>query len=147
MSDLHWVKMPSTWIRNGLLKDNFSSGSNIAEDIAALKIFVVLCHQATSVGEYGAVWLQASETYDSLERWCSLSRASVSKGLKKLILENIIESSGSKKKTYRFKGNAFSGWAKLPKRALVDYRGLVAKNSMARISPHILLTLRVNPLD
>ncbi|PSU67282.1 hypothetical protein C9J22_19925 [Photobacterium phosphoreum] len=123
MTILLWSKMPSKWIAESGLKLHFSSNNKVSDDIAALKIFIVLCYLSKEVNRSGSEKknnvFEAKVTYDQFTVLCSLSRALVSRGLKKLKSSNLLEVSGVRTKTYTLKNSAYSGWGKLPKRALV----------------------------
>lgn len=123
MTILLWSKMPSKWIAENGLREFFSSKNKVSDDIAALKIFIVLCFLSKEVnrssGGKSSNILEAKITYDQFTEMCSLSRALVSRGLKKLRASHLIEVSGVRTKTYTLTGSAYSGWCKLPKRALV----------------------------
>lgn len=123
MTLMLWSKMPSTWIVEGNLRDYFSKGNQVSDDIAALKVFIVLCFFSKQVnrsggGKHNDIF-EAKATYDQLTEMCSLSRALVSRGLRKLEQVGLLNSSGVRSKTYTFVGNAYKGWCKLPKRAVV----------------------------
>lgn len=124
MTLMLWSKMPSTWIVEGNLRDYFSKGNQVSDDIAALKVFIVLCYFSKQInrsgggGKYSDIF-EAKATYDQLTEMCSLSRSLVSRGLKKLGQVGLLNSSGVRSKTYTFAGNAYKGWCKLPKRAVV----------------------------
>ena len=124
MTILLWSKMPSKWIAESGLKLHFSSNNKVSDDIAALKIFIVLCYLSKEVsrsgGEKTNSIFEAKVTYDQFTVLCSLSRALVSRGLKKLKSSHLIEVSGVRTKIYTLKNSAYSGWCKLPKRALVQ---------------------------
>lgn len=138
MVDLIWVKMPSSWVSRGILKENFSSKRTISTDIAALKIFMYLCLYSQPIKRKKPnlmYWLpknlqspttvivtqaEAALTYDDLCSGCALSRKLVSQGLKKLVSQELIVKEGTKRKIkYIIQGSLDSGWAKLPKRELI----------------------------
>lgn len=123
MTLMLWSKMPSKWISDGRMREHFSKGNQVSDDIAALKVFIVLCFFAKQVNRSGGGSVndvfEASATYDQLTEMCSLSRALVSRGLKKLERVGLLKSSGVRSKTYTFDGGAYRGWCKLPKRAVV----------------------------
>lgn len=119
-----WSKMPSRWITNGGLRTHFCSGREVSNDIAALKLFIVLCLLAKQVNRSSAGSVvddvcEVKATYDQLTEMCSLSRALASRGLKKLHSVGLISSTGVRSKTYTIGGGAYRGWCKLPKRAIV----------------------------
>lgn len=108
-----WVKLPTTWINEGGLK-NFrwdrGQGSN---NIAALMVLTVIAHHADS--ETG----NASVTYDALGNATGLSRAKLSAGLSALEEQNIIERRiEQKRSTYKLIGMARSGWGMFPAKRL-----------------------------
>lgn len=123
MTLMLWSKMPSKWISEGTLKESFSSGKNISDDIAALKLFIVLCHLGKQVNRASDSSihdiLEVRATYDQLTNMCSLSRSLVSRGLKKLHITGLLSSTGVRTKTYTFTQGICRRWCKLPKRALV----------------------------
>lgn len=135
MTTMLWVKMPSEWVSLGLLKKDFSGNNNVGEDIAALKIFLVICLLAKEVSrptkapplslpdtrkQFHRNVLECSATYDKFTEMCSLSRSLVSKGLKKLESVNLIEIEGGRRsKKYRVIGSPDRRWCKLPKRSIV----------------------------
>jgi hypothetical protein len=108
---LPWARMPTNWIRSGILKDNFTPNVNLAEKISALKIYVILCIKANDLNgsQYSCVM-----TYDSLMELAFLSRSSVSKGLKLLHSLKLIESCGVRTKRYTITNLYRNGWCKLP---------------------------------
>lgn len=133
MTVMLWVKMPTEWISHGLLRSSFS-GPKVGEDIAALKIYLVLCLLSKEVQRpvpspsylkiTGNVKmtgvLECSATYDQLTEMCSLSRSLVSRGLTKLREMGLINVEGGyRSKKYRLSGSVERRWCKLPKRALV----------------------------
>lgn len=129
MADLLWVKMPSIWIAKGKLND-FSSSSNISDDIASLKIFISLCLEAKVVShEEYSDFLKTSAlidrfetkcTYDELMEATTLSRSMISRGLKRLSSLALITREGTtRKKIYVINGAPRNGWCKLPKKALI----------------------------
>ncbi|ODS05055.1 hypothetical protein [Vibrio scophthalmi] len=123
MTLMLWSKMPSKWISEGILRESFSGGRSVSDDIAALKLFIVLCILAKQVNRSSGSSvhdvLEIRATYDQLTGMCSLSRSLVSRGLKKLHITGLLSSSGVRTKTYTFTQVAYRGWCKLPKRALV----------------------------
>lgn len=123
MTLMLWSKMPSKWISEGKMREHFSKGNQVSEDIAALKLFIVLCFFSRQVNRSGGGIVnevfEAKATYDQLTYMCSLSRVLVSRGLKKLERVGLLKSSGVRSKTYTFEGGAYRGWCKLPKRAIV----------------------------
>lgn len=123
MTMMLWSKMPSKWISEGKMREHFTSGNQISDDIAALKIFIVLCFFAKQVNRSNNSSIndvfEAKATYDQLTEMCSLSRALVCRGLKKLDKAGVLKSTGVRSKIYTFEGGAFQGWCKLPKRAIV----------------------------
>ncbi|MFH0257920.1 hypothetical protein ACGRL8_13050 [Vibrio rumoiensis] len=123
MTLMLWAKMPTKWISEGALKNSFSGGRCVSDDIAALKLFIVLCLNSkqvnrTSTSSVDDV-LEVRLTYDQLTEMCFLSRSLVSRGLKKLHKFEILSSTGVRTKTYTFNQSIYRGWCKLPKRALV----------------------------
>jgi hypothetical protein len=141
MSDLLWVKMPTKWIFDGVMAKKFSAEANISTDIAALKIYMYLCLFAQPIKhEFKTllpdflsfdnqpkmkvseeVFLTAECTYDQLTEGCGLSRALVSRGIKKLVLLKLMKKAGTtRKKLYLMDGEVAKGWCKLPKRKLVE---------------------------
>ncbi|MFS1877502.1 hypothetical protein [Enterovibrio norvegicus] len=123
MTLMLWSKMPSKWISEGKLREYFSSGREVSDDIAALKVFIALCLLAKQVnrsdGRSCNDVIEAKATYDQLTEMCSLSRSLVSRGLKKLRSIGIVSATGVRSKTYTIGNSAYSGWCKLPKRAIV----------------------------
>lgn len=123
MTLMLWSKMPSDWISKGVLRESFSGGKGVSDDIAALKLFIVLCLLAKQVNRSSGMSvhdvLEVKATYDQLTEMCSLSRSLVSRGLKKLHATGLLSSSGVRTKTYTFTQGIYRGWCKLPKRALV----------------------------
>ncbi|MGN2615427.1 hypothetical protein [Aliivibrio fischeri] len=123
MTLMLWSKMPSKWISEGKLQKHFSSGKEVSNDIAALKLFIILCLLAKQVNRSSGRVIddvcEVRATYDQLTEMCSLSRALVSRGLKKLHSIGLISSAGVRSKTYTIYGGAYRGWCKLPKRAIV----------------------------
>lgn len=141
MSDLLWVRMPTKWIASGRMAKHFSAESNISTDIAALKIYMYLClfaqpikHQfktpALDFMLFGnepkvkiseEIFLTAECTYDQLTEGCGLSRALVSRGIKKLVSLRLMKVAGTtRKKKYLMDGELSKSWCKLPKRRLVE---------------------------
>ncbi|EII3000637.1 hypothetical protein NMR92_003500 [Vibrio cholerae] len=123
MTLMLWSKMPSKWIAEGILRESFSGGRSVSDDIAALKLFIVLCLLAKQVNRSSGSSvddvLEIRATYDQLTDMCSLSRSLVSRGLKKLRITGLLSSAGVRTKTYTFTQGVYRGWCKLPKRALV----------------------------
>ena len=141
MPTLLWVKMPSNWIWEGILREQYSSRreKSISGEIAALKIYICLCLYSdrkmipyppqlqispTHIRERELIG--SSLTYDQLSEYCSLSRVLVSRGLKKLISSGLIIKQGTTRKlVYEIVGFSYSGWCKLPCRVLLGSNGRV----------------------
>lgn len=123
MTLLLWSKMPSKWIADNELKIHFSSTNMVSDDIAALKIFIALCFFSkevdSSAGQNFIRNFEAKVTYEQIIEMCSLSRALVSRGIKKLKSVNLVTVKGVRSKTYILRGSTNGWWCKLPKRALV----------------------------
>ena len=138
MSDMLWVKMPTTWVTEGVMKDQFSSLKFISADISALKIYMYLCLYSIPVtvrmnGNLDAKFYpitarlsdcitsaESKVTYDDIGNACSLSRKLISDGLKRLYSIGMVQKKGSTRKViYAIQGSLNSGWAKLPKRELI----------------------------
>jgi predicted transcriptional regulator len=119
-----WVRMPSYWLRNEEslpLPAMRWYGSQKADQIAALMLYVVLVHHAndkTSAvrSEIGICDL----TYTQLSDITGLSRAKVAGGLRVLLEIGVIESVGlGRNNVYKIKDfENRSGWAKLPAKGL-----------------------------
>jgi len=152
MSEMLWVKMPSKWINGKVLANEFSSRKDQSTDIAALKLYLGFCLFSNIVTRTKEVdylsfsYLQNSDpvdqieselTYSQMSENFSLSRALISKGLKKLERLSLIKIGGSiRKKIYIVSGNAHSGWCKLPKKDLIkkDYQVSAFQDFSQRLS-------------
>ncbi|MGV1721712.1 hypothetical protein ACT4MC_24435 (plasmid) [Vibrio furnissii] len=133
MTVMLWVKMPSDWIRNDVLKESFSGSNKVSEDIAALKLYLVICLLAKEVKRpfphsdflglgkpMTRTVLECAATYDVFSEMCSLSRSLVCRGLSKLKKTRLIDVEGGRRtKRYIVLGSPERFWCKLPKRALV----------------------------
>ena len=143
MSDFLWVKMPSKWIADDTFSVKFSS-SELATDIAALKIYICLCINAKTVSKIhypsdptNAFFdkrplpimrdqLESRMTYDELAQSVSLSRALISRGIKKLALSELIELEGTtRKKIYVLVGSPHRRWCKMPKKDLMGSENII----------------------
>lgn len=145
MNDLPWAKMPSIWIARGELGKSFSSNKGISIDIAALKVFIALCLNATTITRKelkanSKTWdfydfLEVRMTYDAIHTATTLSRKLISQGLKKLEELEIIVKEGNKRNIrYILARNLKGGWCKLPKRDLMTRDGAIKgfSNSLHR---------------
>ena len=108
---LPWARMPTNWIKSGILKDNFTSNVDLAEKISALKIYLIFCIKS-SCSDEGV--FSCSITYDKLMELASISRSSVSKGLKLLTKIGLISCLGIRSKKYVVPNLYRSGWCKIP---------------------------------
>lgn len=144
MPSLLWVKMPSSWIRDGGLGGHFSSRieKSVSGDIAALKIYICICLYSDrkmvavplteSNSRVGVNPMREREfigshlTYDQLSDYCSLSRVLVNRGIQKLISSGLIKKEGTRKKIiYEINNLNSAGWCKLPCRDLVGTNGFI----------------------
>lgn len=103
--------MSTNWIKSGILKDNFTSNVDLAEKISALKIYLIFCIKS-SCSDEGV--FSCSITYDKLMELASISRSSVSKGLKLLTKIGLISCLGIRSKKYVVPNLYRSGWCKIP---------------------------------
>ena len=121
MTGMLWAKMPSNWVRENMLFHSFSTPCNVSEDIAALKLYLVICLLSKEVsrptlGDQNCK-LECRATYDIFTSTCSMSRSLVSKGLRKLCSLGMISvEGGSRSKVYIINQCSDKGWCKLPKR-------------------------------
>ncbi len=138
---LSWARMPTGWIKSGVLKDNFTANIHLAEKISALKIYVILCIKANDLNDekYSCVM-----TYDSLMELAFLSRSSVSKGLKLLCSLGLIESVGVRTKRYTIHNLYRNGWCKLPVKGFMkDDRNIDSFKMFHNRYPHELNALKL----
>jgi hypothetical protein len=129
MFDLFWVKMPSKVFKDDFFKIQMSSSKHITDDIAALKIYMYIClfseteNILPSVdGDPNPKGLTSQFTYDVIHKKCNLSRAVISKGIKRLLTLGLVFRFGGVKKIYyviRINGSG-GGWCKLPKKNILD---------------------------
>src|SRR3954463_5982005 len=104
-----WVRLPSTWIEAGGLRQ-LRWGSAGADNIAALLGLAVIAHHADNEGA-------ARLTYDELCGCTSLSRAKLSAGLSVLRKLDVVES--DRRSRYKLVGyNIAKGWCQLPAKNL-----------------------------
>lgn len=115
-----WVKMPSNWIRfnSGLKKFTRKEMSNA---ISALIVYIALILRANQ--EPNEEFMEpgyVSISYTVLQNMTGLSRALISRGLKKLVEENLINiHKNNKKNQYEvLEYDPSKGWGKLPKKYL-----------------------------
>jgi hypothetical protein len=127
--------MPSKWITDGGLSKDFSSARNVGADIAALKIYILVCIKGVRTTknrllDFGGqnrvivdgARLEAKLTYDDIAESCGLSRKLISEGISKLSGRGIVAKSGTTRKvSYVVVQCAASRWAKLPVREF--YKG------------------------
>jgi hypothetical protein len=144
MPSLLWVKMPSSWIRDGGLREHFSSRIEkcVSGDIAALKIYICIClysdrkmvstpltafnNRMSFYPKREREFIGSHLTYDQLSEYCSLSRVLVSRGIKKLISSGLIKKEGTRKKViYEINHLNNAGWCKLPCKALIGVDGKI----------------------
>lgn len=113
-----WVKLPTSWINAGGLKEFRWDRGKGGNNIAALMCLLVIAHYADS--ETG----EAAVTYDTMERAMGLSRAKISGGLKVLEEQKVIERRVEKRRsTYKVVGMDVKGWGALPAKSLYTSRG------------------------
>jgi len=105
-----WVKIPSSWIEKGRLKNlKWTIGGDGSDKTAALMGLVVIAHSANE--ETGI----ARVTYDVLCDVTSLSRSKLSNGLDILERIKVVERMPEGRSTYKLASyNPQLGWAKLP---------------------------------
>ncbi len=121
-----WARMPSYWLRDEdcypLPKMKWI-GSNKADQIAALMLYIIIVHHASS-----KVSIDSKEpglctlTYTKLGDISGLSRAKISGGLKILFNLGVITNIGTtRKKIYKIENYTNrAGWAKLPAMGLYN---------------------------
>lgn len=124
---LSWARLPSSWIRAGLLKDYFSSNIELAKKIAALKIYIIFCIKANKCSE---IDYSCSMTYDELIESVSLSRSSIHKGLQHLISLGLIKGEGIRTKKYFILNLNKSGWCKIPVSGFISDYGVIESFKM-----------------
>lgn len=102
-------KLPTGWCRDRKLK-NFKGGEHAGESIAALKVLMSVAILKHEFHED-----DVAISYSKFEEVCGLSNPSISKGIKKLEQEEILEvdRTGNTNK-YRFKDNEDDKWSKVP---------------------------------
>lgn len=121
-----WRPLPYMAIRNSdLLK---IGAHDVAAGISAFKVFLIICSKAEMEKESGMV---ARLTYSDLESMCGMSRAMISKGVKKLVENKIVSRLGGQKNRYQLlslskKGAVIpfsignGGWCKMPIKPFTD---------------------------
>lgn len=149
-----WKPMPYYVMRDCTALKNIRN-NNVSTGIAALKIFTLICLKSESDEQGG---YSASITYDQFAQYCSLSRKLISEGLKYLVSNGVIETSGERKKRYilmncrrenkqivkvRF-SSSHGYWCKLPYKGLVDENNrITAFESMGNRSLIELNSLKI----
>ncbi|MDG6778313.1 helix-turn-helix domain-containing protein [Thiomicrorhabdus sp. zzn3] len=124
-----WEKMPSYWITNNgenSLSSLRWSGSDNADKIAALMIYIVFVHHAKIDLINGeSVQGICSLSYSELSEISGLSRAKVSGGIKILIeMKRVKKILVGRKNRYQLLDYASEkGWAKLPVKKLYSETG------------------------
>ncbi|MEL6092843.1 MAG: hypothetical protein ACRCYD_05295 [Plesiomonas sp.] len=121
-----WRPMPYKAIRKSeLLK---IGANDVATGISAFKVFLIICCKSEMDKELGMV---ARLTYSDFESMCNMSRAMISKGVKKLEEAGVVSRLGGHKNKYQLltlsrKGEEtpFSigsgGWCKIPIKPFTD---------------------------
>lgn len=115
-----WVRLPTSWIQAGGLKNFRWKQGEGADNIAALIVLMVLAHHAED--EDGTAKL----SYDAIQKMTTLSRAKVSRGLQ-VLEERGIVARLSARSSYELLGyDRSQGWGKLPARKLYANENVVA---------------------
>lgn len=117
------------------------ANADLAEKIAALKIYIILCIKSSNFtdGNYSCAM-----TYDSFVELASLSRSSVRKGLLRLESMGLISSSGIKSKRYQVLNLTRSGWCKLPVKGFIhDDQTIESFKMFLNRYPHELNALKL----
>lgn len=108
-----WVRLPTDWIQEELLKGFRWAKGRGADNVAGLLVLVVLAHYADQ--ETGIVRL----TYDEIGTILQRSRAKISGGLKVLTEHGLLVRDGFGQSTYALAGfDPTRGWGKLPAQSL-----------------------------
>lgn len=102
-------RLPTGWCRAEKLK-SFKGGEHAGESIAALKVLIGVALLKSEFHEN-----EVSISYSKLEKVCGLSNPSISKGIKKLECEGILEVNRSgNTNQYSFREIGDDKWAKIP---------------------------------
>lgn len=156
-----WVQMPTDWIRfdHKLLSFTWaSSEGQRSVALAALELYVTICffctRQTLGEGDEGHYELVADISYTALREYTGMSKALVSKGLQKLVLEGLIEiRQQGKRNLYALCGfTPDRGWCKLPARALihenrseiVPFKNFTRRNKLELYALKMFLLLAAN---
>lgn len=122
MRALEWKQLPTEWINKDVMSElKWVSGKGSVNS-SALMIFIALGVYTSAIDDpvMGLLEGEASPTYEELQRFCGLSRALISKGIKKLIaLKRIEKTKKGVKIIYKLKDynlNSFytHSWGKVP---------------------------------
>jgi hypothetical protein len=109
-----WVRLPTTWIEAGGLKQ-FRWADSRSANTAALMLLTVIAHRADDADGSGIARL----TYDELAKATNLSRAKIAEGLSVLEHQRLIIRGVQGRSTYQLCGFSLQPpWGKLPARRL-----------------------------
>jgi len=127
-----WAKMPSWWIHKDycLLSKFNARGSNLADSTAALMLYIAIVLRANKFSpkkKKGDISLSVKLSYDEFNEITFLSRALISRGLKKLCKNEIITIDKSNKTNiyqliYK---DGKERWGKLPFKYICENSGLI----------------------
>ena len=116
-----WVRLPTTWIRNGGLEEFRSTAAERSNNTAALMLLTALAHHADD--ENGIAKL----TYDQLGMVTGLSRVTISGGLSALQRHGLIARKVEGRSTYHLSNyDPKRDWGKLPAKGLYASSGEIA---------------------
>ncbi len=117
-----WVRLPSSWIQAGGLRElQWSTGGKGADNAAALMVLAPIAHSAND--ESGVARL----TYDELCDATGLSRAKLSNGLDVLERIGVLERRHDGRSTYKLLNfDPRLGWAKFPWKSMYSAGRIVA---------------------
>lgn len=118
---LPWVKLPSGWIEGSGLR-RFTAKSDMADEIAALMLLLVIAHRSSVADGTSRI------TYDALKMATGISRAKIANGLDLLGERQIVHREPEGRSTFQLANfpSSGGGWCQLPAKRLYGVTGVVA---------------------
>lgn len=150
---MKFSKMPSGWVRAGILKQ-FRGGADAGDSMAALKLFLIFCLRMDYITHKTLKGLTLIE----IENWSGLSKPTIYKGLRILCDKGLVrQEKEGRENTYevttgheRYSDDFDSYWGMLPKNLLLNTLNAISnRGSPATLAAYkvyiALITFRLRP--
>lgn len=117
---MHWVRLPSKWIKDGgLLEFKWRAGTG-ASETTALMLLVAISHRTQLENGIARI------TYDELIKATGVSRTKIASGLEILVERNLVKRGTNGRSTYELMNyGERDNWAKLPAKPLYNSNGII----------------------